>query len=195
MSTLLLFAYLSQAFAAATAPEPQFGADTSVGYTVGHILGPELTKRTHGAALFRLDSFVQDRTFEGPRLGISICGEMSVNPQPTVMATTDLGAQSPEKIKMNHVGILGILRQHAEAPFSGTFGIGFGRLEMTTQTEGRIALPAFTIEAGGRYKTSRQSFVDLMARAHWVTRHNPLTQEQEDWWFLELATLIGAHLR
>lgn len=195
MTTLLLLAALSNGHATVKSPEPQFGADTSVGYAVGHILGPELTKRTHGAAVFRLDSFVQDKNYEGPKLGMTVWGGMSLGPKPTVLSTTELGEQGPEDVKINHVGILAIIRQHAEAPFSGTFGVGFGRIEMTTATQGQTALPAFTIEAGGRYKTSRQSFIDLMARAHWVTRQNPMTQQQEDWWFLELSTMVGAHLR
>jgi len=195
MITALLLTMLSTVSAAVTDPDPSFGADTSVGYSVGHIFGPDLTERTHGAALFRLDSFVQDMTYEGPRLGMSVWGEMSLSPKPTILAMSDLGAERPEEIKINHVGILAIIRQHAEAPLSGTFGVGFGRVEMTSDTQGRIALPAFTVEAGGRYKTSRQSFVDLMARAHWMTRHNPLSQQQEEWWIVELSALVGAHLR
>ena len=195
MTTLFLLALLSNGHSAVKPPEPQFGADTSVGYAVGHVVGTELTKRTNGSAIFRLDSFVQDRNYEGPRLGMSVWGGMSLGPKPSLLATTELGKQVTEHVKINHVGILAIIRQQAEAPFSGTFGVGFGRIEMTTNTDGQTALPAFTIEAGGRYKTSRQSFIDLMARAHWVTRQNSVTQQQEDWWFLELSTMVGAHLR
>jgi len=195
MITALLVATLSQGLAAPTAPDPKFGADSAIGYTLGQILGSELTDQTYGSALFRLDSFVQDRTYEGPRLGMSVWGGLTLGPNPALLSTTELGEERLEEITMNQVGILAILRQHAEAPFSGTFGVGFGRLEMTTETEGKTALPAFTIEAGGRYKMSQQSFIDLMVRAHWITRQNPLSQEQEEWWFVELATMVGGHLR
>ena len=189
-----LFNLLS-AHAESTPVGPRFGADASVGYTLGRIVGSDFDKRSYGSAIFRLDSFVQDRTTPDPRLGMSLWGSMSIGPNPETLVTTDFGEERFEDIKLSHVGILAVLRQDTEAPFSGTFGIGFGRIDISTDTLGKSMLPAFTMEAGLRYKTSRRSFIDLMARAHWVTRQNPINQQQEEWWFLELATMFGGHVR
>jgi hypothetical protein len=195
MTSAFFLLTLLSAFADSTPAGPRFGADASVGYTLGHVLGSDFDKRSYGSAVFRLDSFVQDRTTPDPRLGVSLWGSMSIGPSPESLVTTDFGEERSEDIKLSHVGILAVLRQHAEAPFSGTFGIGFGRIDVSTDTLGKSMLPAFTIEAGARYKTSEQSFIDLMARAHWVTRQNPISQQQEEWWLLELATMFGGHVR
>jgi hypothetical protein len=201
MTTLLLSAILvcSPSRAEPATHETTFGSDVSVGYAFSRVVGEGLSSRSHGSALFRLDTFIHDRSYEGPQLGLGVWGQMSVSPKPTILSVGDqIGGQGAEQevpIDFNHAGIAVIFRQQPEAPIAATFGFGFGRLEMSTETEGRVALPAFTIEAGGRYKTTRNSFIDLMARAHWATRHSAITQKTEEWWFLELATLVGGHLR
>ena len=192
---LMTLFFCGQARALVPPPENNFGSDVSVGYAISRVTGDGLSRRSHGSALFRLDTFIQDRDHEGPRLGLGVWGQMSVKPKPSMLTMGELGGEQDESITFNHAGIAVVLRQQPQAPIAATFGVGFGRLEMSTATEGRVALPAFTIEAGGRYRTTDHAFVDLMARAHWATRHNPQTQTSEEWWFVELAMLVGGHLR
>lgn len=192
---LTLFTLSGSADASSTQHESNFGSDVSVGYALAKLTGNGLSDDTHGSALFRLDTFVQNRTYEAPKLGLSVWGQMTVSPSPTRISIGELGAETEDEIDINHAGVSVVLRQPSAAPLTGTFGVGFGRMEVTTVTSERVALPAFTIEAGGRYKTSRHSFIDLMGRAHWATHQDPITQVSEDWWFLELAVMIGAHLR
>lgn len=195
MILVLTTMLIATSHAQPTNPNPNFGADVSVGYGYGAISGPDLGDRTHGAAIFRLDSFVNDRTHEGPRLGLGLWGQMTLKPAPSLKTVGELGAESQEELSFNHVGLSAVLRHDPQAPVSGTFGVGFGRLEMTTGPSEPMALPAFTVEGGARTKLRDHVFLDLMARAHWATRHDPVTGQQIDWWFVELAALIGSHVR
>jgi hypothetical protein len=193
----LLISSLLAGSAVAQQPDisPDFGADVSGGYAYGGVSGDGLGARTHGAALFRLDSFVQDRTHKGPRLGMGVWGQMTVGPEPTLKTIGELGAEVEEAVSFNHVGISAVLRHDTELPVSGTFGVGFGRLEMKADGPDPVGMPAFTIEGGARTKLRDHVFLDLMARAHWATRVDPMTGRQIEWWFIELAALIGSHVR
>ena len=162
---------------------------------VATISGADLSERSHGSALFRLDSFTQDRTHKGPRLGLGLWGQMTLKPAPSLQTIGELGEESEEQVDFNHVGISAVLRHDPEAPISGTFGVGFGRLEMQAGEPEPIALPAFTVEGGARTKLRDHVFLDLMVRAHWATRADPISAQQTDWWFVELAALIGSHVR
>ena len=195
MIPVLISALFATAQAQQTQPDPSFGADVSVGYSYATISGSDLADRTHGSALFRLDSFIEDRTHEGPRLGLGLWGQMTLKPAPSLKVIDELGRESEEDLTFNHVGLSAVLRHDTEAPVSGTFGVGFGRLEMKTGASETVALPAFTIEGGARTKLRDHVFLDLMARAHWATRPDPITGQQIDWWFVELAALIGSHVR
>ena len=195
MILVLTTALVAAATAQQPTPEPSFGADVSIGYAYATISGADLSDRTHGAALFRLDSFIDDRTHDGPRLGLGLWGQMSLKPVPSLETISDLGAQSEDELSFNHVGISAVLRHASEAPVSGTFGIGFGRLEMAIGDAEPIGMPAFTVEGGARTTLRDQVFLDLMLRAHWATRPEPVTGQQIDWWFIELAALIGSHVR
>ncbi len=185
--------------AAANAGPPSsndaFGSDVSVGYAMAQISTDALQRRSHGSALFRLDTFIQDRNYEGPQLGLGVWGQMSIKPKPSILTMAESGGEAEESIDLNHAGIAVVFRQAANAPLAGTFGIGFGRLEMSTESRAKTGLPAFTVEAGMRTNTIGQGFVDIMGRVHWVTAYNSSTNEDEDWWFIELATLIGGHVR
>ena len=195
MFLLLTAALFATAHAQPGAEQPSFGADDSVGYGLSVISGDRLADRRHGSVLFRLDSFTHDRTYEGPRLGLGLWGQMTVKPTPSVETTSALGETAEEIIGLNHVGISAVLRHDPEAPISGTFGVGFGRLEMVADDAEPVALPAFTLEGGARTKLRGHVFLDLMLRTHWTSQTDPLTAQQIDWWFIELAALIGSHVR
>ena len=78
---------------------------------------------------------------------------------------------------------------------SGTFGMGFGRLSMENTPLGALAMPALTIEAGGRHNVAEHAFLDWMIRSHWASHSDQISGEIEDWWFLEFNTAFGVHLR
>ena len=118
-----------------------------------------------------------------------------MKPAPSLTTIDELGRESEEDLTFNHVGLSAVLRHDPQSPITGTFGVGFGRLEMKTGESEAVALPAFTIEGGARTKLRDHFFLDLMARAHWATRPDPVTGQQIDWWFVELAALIGSHVR
>ena len=88
---LLTTALTTAAQAQQTHQEPSFGADVSVGYGFATISGADLSERSHGSALFRLDSFTQDRTHKGPRLGLGLWGQMTLKPAPSLQTIGELG--------------------------------------------------------------------------------------------------------
>jgi len=175
-------------------PEAGFGADVSLGYSLGTIAAEWIETGTQGSAMFRYDAFTRNRGMTGPRLGMSLWGSMTVGPTPVATETQSDGTVNRVDAPMSHAGVLAVLRHDPEAPISGTFGVGFGRLEIDNYFGGPLVLPAFTLEAGGRHRAPRHSFVDWMVRTHWATSRALAGDTLEEWWFVELAGLVGTHL-
>jgi hypothetical protein len=59
---------------------PDFGADASVGYAIGSLLGNWPQSGVHGAVLGRYEAFIAPRTAPGPRLGLSLWGSAALWP-------------------------------------------------------------------------------------------------------------------
>ena len=91
MFLLLTAALIATAQAQPLIEQPSFGADASVGCGLSVISGDGLADRRHGSVLFRLDNFTHDRTYEGPRLGLGLWGQMTVKPTPSLETTGALG--------------------------------------------------------------------------------------------------------
>jgi hypothetical protein len=185
-------------FAMASEPEhdvASFGTDVSIGYGLGTALTEDLDPTRYGNILFRYDAFVRDRTTTGPRIGFGLWGAMTVGPTPSIKTMQADGSAMRHEAPMVHTGIMALLRHDPEAPIGGTFGMGFGRLEFESSPTDKIAMPALTIEAGGRHTTGGHGFIDWMLRTHWATHTDTDSLQLEDWWFIELSTSIGMHLR
>ena len=175
--------------------EAAFGTDVSIGYGLGTAMTEALEPNRYGNVLFRYDAFVRDRNTSGPRLGFGLWGAMTVGPTPSMTVVQPDGSSLRQEAPMVHTGIMTLLRHDPEAPIGGTFGMGFGRLSFESTPSGPLALPALTIEAGGRHATGGNGFVDWMLRTHWATQTEPVSQKLEDWWFIELSASTGMHLR
>ena len=195
MMTLILTLWSLTASASPTSGEPSFGTDVSVGYAIGNGWGDPFSSGQYGNVLLRYDAFVRDRTSTGPRMGLGLWGAMTVGPTIEMEALDTDGRMMRQTTPQQHTGILALLRFDPEAPVSGTFGMGFGRLAFDTTPQGSLALPALTIEAGGRHSTPNYGFFDWMLRTHWATVSATNSLEPEEWWFIELNTSIGMHLR
>ena len=181
--------------AEATSTEPSFGNDVSVGYALGNGWGSPFSNERYGNVLFRYDAFVRDRTSTGPKMGFGLWGAIGVGPTMEMESFGTDGRLMRQLAPQQHTGILALLRFDPEAPVSGTFGMGFGRLEFSVSDQDSMALPALTIEAGGRHSLPNYAFVDWMFRTHWATVSTAFSQDAEEWWFVELSTSIGMHLR
>ncbi len=179
----------------AHAEEPSFGTDVSLGYALGQGWAEPLSAGRYGNVIFRYDAFVRDRNTSGPRMGFGLWGAMGVQPSPEMEQVASDGRKMRQVVSLHHTGILALLRFDPEAPMSGTFGMGFGRLGMENTPLGSLALPALTIEAGGRNTIAEHAFLDWMIRTHWASQSDPISGELEDWWFLELSSSFGVHLR
>ena len=167
----------------------------SIGYTLGTGWGEPIASNQYGHVLFRYDAFVRDRTSSGPRMGFGLWGAVSAGPTIEMEGVDSSGRMMRQPAPQQHTGILALLRFDPEAPMAGTFGMGFGRLAFDTAPLGSLALPALTIEAGGRHSAPNHTFFDWMLRTHWATLSTGATDQPEEWWFVELNTSIGMHLR
>ena len=193
---MLLFISIWLAFfPVAYADDPSFGNDVSFGYGLGQGWGDSLSKGQYGNVMFRYDAFVRDQKTPGPRMGFGLWGAMSVAPSPEMEHVSLDGRKMRQTVSLNHTGILALLRFDPELPTSGTFGMGFGRLGMEDTPMGSLAMPALTIEAGGRHSIAESTFFDWMFRTHWASQTDSVSGTIEDWWLLELSTSFGVHLR
>ena len=182
-------------FQIAQAKEPAFGNDVSIGYGLGQGWADPLSGGRYGNAIFRYDAFVRDRATAGPRMGFGLWGAMSVAPLLEMEQAGSNGRAMRQTVSLNHTGILALLRFGPQAPMSGTFGMGFGRLAMETAPLGSLVMPALTIEAGGRHTLAKYTFMDWMLRTHWASHSDSISGLTEDWWLLEFNTSFGARLR
>ena len=173
----------------------RFGADASAGFGYGVISGEGIADANYGSALFRLDSFTQAASQPGPRLGLGMWGQLTIGQEATLSEVNSLGQHVEQPLTLNHAGLSAVLRHDPEASVTGTFGVGFGRIEVQTGDTSPVAMPAFTLEGGVRTKLRGTAFLDVMARAHWVTRTDLNSGQQVEWWLVELVALFGSHLR
>ncbi len=177
----------------ATQPDdpPQFGADASLGYGVGALLGPWPTSGAHGHWMARYDAFTASREQGGPRLGLGIWATGSLWPLQEAVED-DLSVE----VRYLHYGVMSVLRHDPAAPFSATTGIGFGRLDMDNYWGGPLALPTLSFEAGLRQSVTPVAFVDWTLRGHWSTaRSGAEPTLLEEWWMVGFSVSLGAHLR
>ena len=126
------------------AEQPSFGADASVGYGLSVISG--MGSLTDVMVRSSFASTASHMTAPTKALGLGLWGQMTVKPTPSVETTSALGETAESTQSCRHSAVL---RHDPEAPISGTFGVGFGRFEMVRMTR-PVALPAFTLEGGGR---------------------------------------------
>lgn len=191
----LLLTFLGLTASASATSDPSFGTDVSVGYALGTGWAEPFSSNRYGNVLFRYDAFVRDRTSSGPRMGFGLWGGLNVGPTMDMETTDTNGRLMRQSTPQQHTGILALLRFDPEAPMSGTFGMGFGRLAFDETPQGSLALPALTIEAGGRHSAPEYTFFDWMVRTHWATVSTQPSVEPQEWWFVELSLSVGMHLR
>lgn len=191
-----------------TADDVGFAADFHVGWTAGTWLSPSITPRATGSVLLRYDTFVTARDARGPRLGISLWGAFSTPPrQPwTPEAAAALSSEGADidvdltdtDLRVRRYGVMAVLRHDPAAPISADVGLGFGRVDLDASPWGRVALPAFTLEAGLRHRLvpNTPTFVAWTARGSWVETPGVLSGwEREEGWIIELGPALGVHLR
>ena len=170
---------------------PDFGADFSVGFGGGALLGPWPTAGVHGLVLGRYDAFIQSRAVPGPRLGLGIWA--SGTAWPLQQADED---GTLVDIKYLHYGVMSVLRFDPSAPLAGAMGLGFGRLDLNDYWGGPLALPTLSFELGLRQALSGPAFLDWMLRAHWGTARSGVESDLwEEWWMVGFSLSAGAHLR
>ena len=201
-----MFALLTlTALAAAQAPdtpensESVFGSAISAGVAPGVLLGEWPEPGVHGAFVLRYDAFIEPRDAPGVRMGLSIFGGASVWPLQDSSTQVDLEG-NPELVPFSfyHFGALAILRYAPAAPWGGTFGVGFSRLDLEDYQGGPLGLPVFLLEGGARRRLGPDglAFVDLMFRGGWGSSAGiEEPTEWTDWWLLQPVIAVGFNLK
>jgi hypothetical protein len=170
------------------AAHADYGADVSVGYGAGALLGSWPDAGPHGFAMARYDAFTVPRTEPGPRLGASLWGARTVWPLQT--ATEESGTFP---FSMGSFGVLAALRFDPDVPWGGLFAFGFGRADLDDYYDGPQALPLLTFEAGARRRSGDRAFIDGIVRASWSTARSPTAPVLHEWWLVEGAVELGVH--
>jgi hypothetical protein len=169
---------------------PEFGADFSVGYAIGTLIGNWPQPGVHGTVLARYEAFITPRTIPGPRLGLSLWGSSTLWP---LQSRLEDGVE--DTFRYLHYGLITAIRYDPAAPVSFTTGLGYGRLDLSEWYGGPNYLPTLTFEAGVRQGLGEIPFIDWMARVHWATGRDPTGIGFEEWWLAQLAVTVGGHLR
>jgi len=169
---------------------PEFGADASIGYALGSLIGNWPASGLHGSVIARYEAFITPATAPGPRLGLSAWGSAALWP---LQGRIEDGSE--DTFSYLHYGLITALRYAPEAPLSFTTGLGYGRLDLVDWYGGPKHLPTLTFEAGLRQRLAERPYLDWMARVHWATGRDPTGLGYEEWWMAQLAVSVGGHLR
>lgn len=190
---LLVAAALAAEPAPDDAPAP-FGTDVSVGVGAGALLGTWPDAGVHGTIGGRVDLFMVDRTVPGPRFGASLWGRTAVWPLQThTDDDADPDGRDAAPFGLTHYGVSAVLRFDPAVRWTGTFGFGFGRVDLTGYEGGVQAVPTFTVEAGLRQSLGR-AFVDYGVQSGWGSTRGA-SGDWEDWWTVSGGVSIGLHAR
>lgn len=174
---------------------PVFDTDVSAGVLAGTVLGewpvPGLGLGWQG----RYDAFVGSDE-PGARVGLSIFAAGSallLQDREEVLAD---GSVETEAFDWVHYGALALIRYDPQAPWGGTFGLGFSRFDLDDYYEGPHAVPMLTMEGGARRALGKQKrfFLDLGVRTCWGQDRSALEPEWTDWWTVWGSAALGAHL-
>ena len=178
-----------------------YGADLSAGLSAGALLGEWPVPGPAGGFTVRYDAFIQSREDPGPRVGISLFGGSSLWPTQDAAEVQADGEILTLPIRYTHWGVLGVIRYDPAAPWGGSFGLGFSRLDLDDYYGGPLGLPVLLIEGGARRRLGPDGplFLDLMIRGGWGSaRGAPYGDRPDDWtdWWLPQGVLaLGVHLR
>jgi hypothetical protein len=172
--------------------EPGYGADVSIGYLGGSLLGPWPETGVHGTVIARYDAFRLSAQDRGPRIGASLWGSTTAWPLQHAIE----GEEITEDFTYTHAGIMAVVRHDPEASLSGIFGLGFSRLDLVDYWGGPQALPMLSFEAGVRHPLSSRAVVDLLTRAHWSTARSGIDSTAlEEWWMVQIGLSLGWRMR
>ena len=189
LSVLLIAPALAQSGPAD--PGSSYGAEASVSYMVGTLIGPWPEPGLHGTLLARYDAFIAGSESAGPRLGASLWGSTAAWPLQHAVESEE----ATEDFGYTHAGVMALVRYDPQAPVAGTFGFGFSRLDLVNYWGGPLALPMLSFEAGIRRPLAANAIVDLQARAHWSTARSGIDSTAlEEWWLVQLGLSLGWRL-
>ena len=181
------------------ASEGVFGSDISAGVAPGALLGEWPAPGLHGAFVLRYDAFIEPRDAPGVRMGLSVFGGRSVWPLQDSSGGVDAeGNEELTPFSFYHYGALAVMRYAPAAPWGGTFGVGFSRIDIEDYQGGPLGLPVFLLEGGARRRigSDGQAFLDLMMRGGWGSAAGiEEPTEWSDWWLVQPVVALGVHLK
>jgi hypothetical protein len=183
-----------------------YGSDASIGVGAGTLLGDWPKNGVHTLISGRYDAFLVERDAPGPRLGASIFAEVSAG----LLQDAQEDNATPFPFTFLHYGVLSVLRFDPSMPWTGLFGFGFSRLDLSDYFNGPQAIPMMTFETGVRrglgrglaaHSSSfdgspapRNLFLDGDLRFSWGSARAPGNVASE-WWLIQGLVSVGLHAR
>lgn len=179
---------------AALAAEPEFGSELQLGAATGSLLGEWPAPGLHAAWSVRYGAFLDDRMSGGPQLGLGVTAYGSALLLQSRREDSEEGVNEAP-FSFNQYGLLVLLRTEPEAPWGGSFGLGFTRLDLDDYYGDAHAVPMLTVEAALRQRFGDTWFyADYGLRGGWGSAGHP-GEGWQDWWQLQAVVTLGAHLR
>jgi hypothetical protein len=177
-----------------------FGTDLSAGVVAGTLLGNWPEPGVHTAWQIRFDAFPTARDQPGVRVGASVFAQGSALLE---QDAREAGTQGVTVFPFSylHWGVLVAIRPDPAATWGGLASFGFGRLDLADFWDAAYAIPMATLEAGARRRAGKvadPAFFDLALRASWGSARGPGTTSGgalDDWWLVQGALSVGAHVR
>lgn len=178
----------------ALAGDPEFGSELQLGVASGALLGDWPAPGLHAAWSVRYGAFLDDRESGGPQLGLGITADGSALLLQSRREEGDEGLNE-DPFSFTQYGVLVLLRTEPEAPWGGSFGLGYTRVDLDDYFGGRHAVPTLTCEAALRQRFGETWFyADYGLRGGWGSAGSP-SGDWQDWWQLQAVVTLGAHLR
>lgn len=183
-----------------------FSGAAAAGVSAGLLSGAGVKSGAFTAALVRVEAFGVPADAPGPRVGVSVWGQVPIGPTPSLdlaqlgVQGEDLPSQAP--VELWHYGVLATIRGDPQRPVSVDTGFGFGRIDLRGAPLAVTALPALTGELGLRHRIAGPAQVSWTLRASWAAAppaaaldtaavEAPAGTTTGDWWVLQLGPSVS----
>lgn len=185
---------------------PGFSGAAAAGASVGALAGEGVTKGLFTAAIVRVEAFGVPADAPGPRVGVSVWGQLPFGPAPTLdLAALGVSGEdlpTSAAVELWHYGVLATIRGEPQRPLSLDAAFGFGRIDLRGAPLQTTALPALTGELGLRHRLRGPAQLSWTLRASWAAAPPtaalntaavtaPAGTTTGDWWTLQLGPSVS----
>jgi hypothetical protein len=175
-------------------PPGGFGADVTVGYGAGTVIGTWPQPGAHGAAEIGVGLYPVPRTASGPRVGGLFWARVSAWPlQDKAEDCDEVSNCAAVPFRFLQFGLDLSFRSDPAVLWGGTFDFGFSRLDVEDWYGGPLAVPMFSVRPGIRHPIG-PLYLEGALRAGVGAQRDQLGASTE-WWVVSAEVGVGVHAR